>query len=143
MTDLPILQQPSKVVLDAAASGKPANEPSVVSEFADDPDLKDLVAWFVEGLDDQLRAMKQAVDKGRIEEVRRLSHQLKGAGGSYGYNCLTEAAKVLETYAKTEDIEGVKLAMASLERLCQAIIRGYKPALAATGDTVAPDKSCS
>ena len=44
--------------------------------------------------------MSKALANNGFEELRRLSHQLKGAGGGYGYTSLTEKARQLEDAAK-------------------------------------------
>ncbi|MCP4255143.1 MAG: Hpt domain-containing protein, partial [Candidatus Scalindua sp.] len=58
--------------------------------------------------------------------LRRLAHQMKGAGGSYGYQVLTEAAKVLEEKAKAKDSGAGSTALDELEALCQAADRGRR-----------------
>ena len=63
---------------------------------------------------------------GDYEGLRRLAHQMKGAGGSYGYQVLTEAAKKLEDAAKTRDVEAGKAALEEFEALCQAVDRDRK-----------------
>ena len=84
-------------------TGSGANSEAIVSQFIDDPDMAQIIQGFVGRLADQLDAMRQALAGGRHEELRRLAHQLKGAGGSYGYPSLTEACKVLEDSAKMRD----------------------------------------
>ncbi len=106
------------------ASETPAVQGAITSEYADDSDLAEVIDEFIAGLGDQVVAMRQALANGHFEEFRRLSHQLKGAGGSYGFPCLTDVAKKLEELAKAADTEGSTLAMTELEGLCQAIMCG-------------------
>ena len=61
-----------------------------------------------------------------FEALQRLAHQLKGAGGSYGYPALTDPAKALEETAKARDHEAAGLAFTPLAKLCQAIIAARK-----------------
>jgi hypothetical protein len=49
---------------------------------------------------------------------------MRGAGGSYGYQMLTYAAKVLEDAGRAMDIEAGKTALDGFEVLCQAVDRG-------------------
>jgi len=96
----------------------------VASEYADDPDLAEVIDEFVAGLPDQLGDMRRAADAGCFEKLRRLAHQLKGAGGSYGYPGLTDAAKRLEDAARAGDEEACGLALGELDRRCRAVAAG-------------------
>jgi len=105
----------------------------IVSQFADDPDLQEVIDEFVSGLDEFLRSIRHGLNHGDHELVRRVAHQLKGAGGSYGYPALTESARTLEDAAKAEDVEGATLALSELAAICKAARRG-RNACAATGE---------
>jgi HPt (histidine-containing phosphotransfer) domain-containing protein len=109
----------------AVSVAAPAMAP-IVSEYAADTELAGLIDEFVEGLGNKTAAMRQALANGLFDELRRLSHQLKGAGGSYGYPCLTKAGKRLEDAAKAGDTETCVLAMKELEDLCEAVVRGHR-----------------
>jgi len=54
----------------------------------------------------------------------RLAHQLRGAGGSYGYAALSDAAKPLEDAAKASDTEAATLALKDLAGMVDAIVSG-------------------
>ena len=121
----------------AHASGKPrstdaAPVDAIHSDYADDPDLADVLEQFVAGLDTQVTAMREALDGSYHEELQRLAHQLKGAGGGYGYPALTEEAAILEQAAKAGDTEQARLTLRRLTDLCQAIRRGL-PVRAGSG----------
>jgi len=109
----------------AQRAGLAAPSPErIVSTFADDPDLTDIIETFVAGLPGQVKAMAQALAYGDHQGLAGLAHQLKGSGGSYGYPALTDAARVLEQAAKTQDVEAAHLALNELEKLVQAIAAG-------------------
>ena len=95
-----------------------------MSQFIDDPDMAPIIQGFVGRLADQLDAMRQALAGGRHEELRRLAHKLKGAGGSYGYPSLTEACKVLEDSVKMGDNVAAGAALDGLAALIRAIENG-------------------
>ncbi|MCG3179240.1 MAG: Sensor histidine kinase RcsC [Phycisphaerae bacterium] len=110
----------------ADACAVPAAAPAtLISEMSGDPALAVVLAEFVGGLGAGVEAMRTALEGGCHGEVKRLAHQLKGAGGSYGYPMLTECARALEQAAAAGDLEGERMAMARLEALCQAAIRGH------------------
>jgi PAS domain S-box-containing protein len=107
---------------ERAPGGAPSE--SVRSEFADDPDLADILDEFVLGLSSKVELMHKAISTAYVEELQRLAHQLKGAGGSYGYPSLTAEAKALEEAARGGDLEAARRAMERLDALCGAIARG-------------------
>jgi HPt (histidine-containing phosphotransfer) domain-containing protein len=114
----------------AATSGPTDDVPAreggaIVSQYADDPEIAEILGGFVERLAGQVDAMRQALADGREEELKRLAHRLKGAGGSYGYPRLTEACKVLEEAAQAHETAAEAAAFAAVAALSQAIEQGY------------------
>ncbi|MFQ5485384.1 MAG: response regulator, partial [Desulfobacterales bacterium] len=99
----------------------------IYSEYADDADLVDLIDEFAAGLVADIKAMRKVLESRDLEGLRRLAHQMKGAGGSYGYPMLTETAKTLEEAAKARNVEAGTMALDELDVLCQAVDRGRKP----------------
>ncbi len=102
---------------------------SICSEYINDADLVELIDEFVAGLEGDIRAMRKALESGDYDGLRRLAHQMKGAGGSYGYPMLTKAAKIIEAVAKAKDVETGKTALDKLESLCLAAYRGRKTSI--------------
>ena len=84
----------------------------VVSEFCNDADMMELVEMFVDELPDKAAAMEKAFNDQDLDELRRLSHQLKGAAGGYGFPTITDAAKVVEADVRAEE---------ALEKLAQEV----------------------
>jgi CheY-like chemotaxis protein len=109
---------------DSAQKPSTPTSPLIESEFADDPDFVEIIDQFVASLAEKLHSMKESLANGDFETLQRFAHQLKGAGGSYGYPGLTDAAKLLEDAAKAQDPEAAGLAFAPLPKLSQAIIAG-------------------
>jgi HPt (histidine-containing phosphotransfer) domain-containing protein len=93
----------------------------MVSQFADDPVIAEILPGFVERLDDRLDALCKALEEESLEDLQRLAHQLKGAGGSYGYPVLSKVAKSLELAAKAQDRGGAMVAVAEVQQVCAAI----------------------
>jgi CheY-like chemotaxis protein len=109
------------------ASATTASDEAIPSAFRDDPDMADIIAEFVGLLPERLAEMRQAAGAGLWDVLRRLAHQMKGAGGSYGYACLTDAARELESHANQADVEGAMLALNHLARLCEKVRAGRAP----------------
>ncbi len=99
---------------------------AIYSEYADDEDLVDLVEEFAAGLEADIEAIRKVMENSDYDGLCRLAHQMKGAGGSYGYQMLTEAGKFLEDAAKAKNDNKCKLALEKLDMLCQGVARGRK-----------------
>ena len=68
----------------------------IYSSFGNDPDYRQLVVFFVEELSHLAADMLEKAKASDWEGLRRAAHQLKGAGGSYGFAPLTPAAARVE-----------------------------------------------
>ncbi len=69
---------------------------ALYSEFAGDVEMVEIIDAFVAGLPDRMAALRDALTRGALDDVKRLAHQLKGAAGGYGFGSITEAAGELE-----------------------------------------------
>ena len=84
-------------------SASPQPEQPVRSTFADDPEMHELIEFFVEEIPNRVRAMSTAWEKNDLESLKRLAHQLKGSSGGYGFEVISKAAAVLELQLKDDD----------------------------------------
>ena len=98
---------------------------AIVSLFADDPDIAPILEGFTSRLSDQIDAMRQACAEGRHEDLQRMAHKLKGAGGSYGYPTLTESCLALEDAAKAGDAITEKTSLDIVAAIGRNIQNGY------------------
>ena len=108
----------------------PPQEGPLVSTYADDPDVADILEGFIEGLDKQLSDMGNALSDDRFDDLKRFAHRLKGAGGSYGYPSLTDVCKILEDAAAAKDRDAAKNMLEKVADLCRAIKEGYQTTVA-------------
>lgn len=88
----------------------------------EDPSFTELVAQFVEGLQERLRNMENAIRTADFERLRVAAHQLKGSGGGYGYPILTERANDLEKCAKSECVDECIASFAALRDICARVV---------------------
>jgi CheY-like chemotaxis protein len=109
----------------AEALAPPSSDETVVSAFGGDPDMVAIIADFVGELPQRLTEMREAAGNNQWDVLQRVAHQLKGAGGSYGYACLTDAARDLESHAKQKDAEAARVALNELTNLCRKIEAGH------------------
>ena len=76
---------------------RPGRMPNpIVSEYAADPEMADLVELFISELPSRVGALETAWRERRIQNLARLAHQLKGSCAGYGFPVLGTAAGKLE-----------------------------------------------
>ena len=109
----------------ASGSSPAVEDGPIVSRFADDPEIAEILGGFVKRLAAQVEAMRTGYESGRHDDLRRLAHRLKGAGGSYGYPSLTEACGALEEATRSSDQRAEAAALDAVAAISEAIQRGY------------------
>lgn len=70
-----------------------------------DPELADLIPGFLDNRRKDVAAMRAALERNDYETIRVLGHSMKGAGGGYGFDGITEIGASLEQAAKRADAE--------------------------------------
>jgi len=97
----------------------------VYSEFGTDEDMGFLVDMFVEEMPDRVQSILDALEAEDWDALKRVAHQLKGAGGSYGFNQITPVAAVLENRCVANEPEELILQSADeLVGLCRNVRAG-------------------
>ncbi|MGH7814903.1 MAG: Hpt domain-containing protein [Candidatus Binataceae bacterium] len=72
-----------------------------------DRDLSDLIPDFIAHKRDDLVAILNAIPRRDFAAIKRIAHQLKGEGASYGFDAMSEAGRSLEAAAAGRDAGGV------------------------------------
>jgi HPt (histidine-containing phosphotransfer) domain-containing protein len=83
----------------------------------EDPDMFEIVAEFVAGLDKRAAELAAAHERNAWGELKTLAHQLKGAGGSYGYPELSTLAATMERSIRTHSADEFSIWMRRLSDL--------------------------
>jgi HPt (histidine-containing phosphotransfer) domain-containing protein len=95
------------------------------SRLAGDADLAELIALFVAELPHRLALMQVAADRQDWPALGTLAHQLKGAGGSHGFDGLTPLAYRLERAARSfSTVDEIRAALAALSEGCASLRAG-------------------
>jgi len=90
------------------------------SEFAEDPDLKELVELFVSELPERVARLRTGLEGNALEQVQRIAHQLKGASGGYGFPMIGDCAGRVEAAVQTgAAIEQIRHCVDDLIELCR------------------------
>ena len=68
-----------------------------------DSDLKDLVAGYLDNRRLDIETIKTSMEEGDFETIKFIGHSMKGSGGGYGFDRITELGAALERSAKGQD----------------------------------------
>ncbi|MFA6044969.1 MAG: Hpt domain-containing protein [Phycisphaerales bacterium] len=107
---------------------KPRKAP-LKSTLADDPEMAELVMEFVADLAKRRDAIQVAMETQRVDELRRLAHQLRGASASYGLRPIGEAAAKVEDAIKAmgtapvSELERIRADVDDLLEVCERAAR--------------------
>lgn len=103
---------------DTGSAGAP-----ILSEFADDPDMLELVQFFVAELPERGQLLSRLTEDENWPELLKLAHQPKGAAGGYGFPTITEQARKVEEQAKlVDDLDRLKNEVDGLIDMCRRAI---------------------
>lgn len=96
-----------------------------LSEYADDPDLRDIVMMFVDELPKRVLAVKAAFEARDLEQLKTLTHQMRGSAGGYGFGTIgTTAEEIeLELLGEQSNLSLIQERIEDLASICQAAIR--------------------
>ena len=86
-----------------------------------DADLEDLIPGYLQNRHQDVESVLQAVDKHDFETIRVLGHTMKGTGGGYGFDAITEMGRTLEEAAKSRDIAVIRQGAAALLAYLRAV----------------------
>lgn len=93
---------------------KPLDESSEKIRIRVDADLQDLVPGYLENRESDLLIYQQALEKGDFDSIAVLGHSMKGSGGGYGFNDLSQIGRAIEKAAKSKDKESVRKSIIDL-----------------------------
>lgn len=73
-----------------------------------DSDIEDLIPGFLENRQKDVKSIYDALEKEDYETIRILGHSMKGAGGGYGFDEITDIGRSIEESAEGKNQEEVK-----------------------------------
>jgi CheY-like chemotaxis protein/HPt (histidine-containing phosphotransfer) domain-containing protein len=104
----------------------------IVSACQGDPDMAGILPLFLASLTGSVTSIESLLAAGDLAGLRSAIHQLKGAGGSYGFQGLSDAAEIAENSLRSAaPMEVVKPQVDALVELIRNV-RGYRAALEVT-----------
>jgi len=73
-----------------------------------DPEIEDIVPIFLQNRRDDVESLSKALEDGDFETIRLLGHSMKGSGGGYGFDAITDIGQSLEQAAKSQSSREIK-----------------------------------
>jgi CheY-like chemotaxis protein len=104
-----------KSASEEGASGAESRAGSGPIQVVIDEDLKDLIPHYLDKRKQDIEKIKAGLETSDFEELRSIGHKVKGSGGGYGFDGLSEIGADLEMAARGDDVSGIKSQLAKLE----------------------------
>ena len=80
-----------------------------------DPELEELIPSYLQNLEKNTANIKAGLKKDDMELCRSLGHNMKGSGGSYGFDFISEMGKQIEDAARTAKNKEIEECLGKLE----------------------------
>ena len=72
-----------------------------------DPDIEDLIPGFLENRQKDINVIKESLESSDYDTIERLGHTMKGSGGGYGFDEITEIGFKIENAAKEKNADEI------------------------------------
>ena len=84
-------------------------------------DLEEIVPTFLENRAHDLRTLRDALTRQDFGTIQNLGHRLKGDGGGYGFDRITEIGATMEQAAKQKDYSLTEQQILHLEEFLRRV----------------------
>ena len=86
-----------------------------------DAELADLIPGFLANRARDLRQLSESLNRGDFDGIRIIGHSMKGSGGGYGFDALTDLGAALEAAAKVADAAAIANLIGELDTYLQRV----------------------
>lgn len=107
-------------------SGSPSDHLIPSTLVQEDPKYTTMVETFIKRLPLRLDEFQRALSKHDFDTLLVKAHQLKGAGGGFGYAILTEKAAELERHARQHARTDCQIDIDELIQMCSRLVISHK-----------------
>jgi HPt (histidine-containing phosphotransfer) domain-containing protein len=90
-----------------------------------DRELMPVVPEYLENRHRDCAAIKGLLDSGEFEKIQILGHRMKGSGGSFGFDEISDIGETLELAAQVSDVERILSAVGCLESYLARVLVVY------------------
>ncbi len=91
-----------------------------------DADLEPIIPRFFELRHEDIEAINRNIEKDDYETIMRIGHSLKGVGGGYGFDYVSEIGVAIEKAAKENNTEDIKRWVNELSTYLEKVEIVYK-----------------
>lgn len=86
-----------------------------------DEDLQDLIPGYLENRLKDITAIRESIAQGDYEAIRSIGHKMKGSGGGYGFDEITNIGRAMEEAAKNDYGEEIERQTAALKSYLERV----------------------
>jgi histidine phosphotransfer protein HptB len=91
-----------------------------------DRDLEDIVPIFLDNRKKDVQTLRSALSKQDLRTVQTLGHRMKGDGGGFGFDRITEIGAAMECAAQLEDHSTIEQHIVQLEDFLKRVTVVYR-----------------
>jgi len=91
-----------------------------------DRDLEEIVPIFLTNRKNDLQTLRNALTTRDFKTLQTLGHRMKGDGGGFGFDRITEIGTAMELAAKLEDCSSIEQHIAQLENFLRRVTVVYR-----------------
>ena len=83
-----------------------------------DPELADLIPGYLINREKDIATIADTLEKKDLDTIRIIGHSMKGSGGGYGFEAITDIGMLLEKAAKDGNDESIHLQVKGTRTIC-------------------------
>ena len=91
-------------------------------EDFDDDEWAEMQEMYINHTSKELDNINNQLDLDSLEAIRIFGHNIKGSGGMYGFNEITNIGLQIEIAAKASDLDSIKSSLSELETFLKSKI---------------------
>lgn len=91
-----------------------------------DASFEPLIPKFMANRKKEIATMQQALNAQDFSTIQNIGHGMKGAGGSYGFDRITEFGASLERAAKAADLDAIRQEISQLAAYLERVTVVYE-----------------
>lgn len=86
-----------------------------------DSDLEDIIPGFLQKRQEDIKEIQVALDNDNYDTIKVLGHKMKGVGGGYGFDAITDIGGMIEQAAMEKNMQEVKQAILELAQYLEKV----------------------
>ena len=91
-----------------------------------DPDFKEIVPGFLEHRRGDIKKILDALERNDFEGIRVIGHTLKGVGGGYGFDAVSDSGRLIEAAAIDHNPEDIRRCIEELSSYIDNVVIVYE-----------------